>query len=107
VHIHGGDAMADVAIAPGRVGRAAVIIRILREDISELPARSVDVTLVPPTGAAATVSRQASHESDGSWQVDRIDLPEAGNWTVNVFVATPDAGSLPVLDAPIVIEGRR
>jgi putative copper resistance protein D len=47
VHIHGDDAMADVTVALGRVGRATVIVRILRDDLSELPARSVDVTLVP------------------------------------------------------------
>jgi putative copper resistance protein D len=107
VHIHGDDAMADVTVAPGRVGRATVIVRILRDDLSELPARSVDVTLVPPSSAAPAVSGDALHQPDGSWQIDGIDLPEAGNWTVKVFAATPATGSLPVLDAPIVIKDRR
>ena len=82
-------------------------IRILRDDLSELLARSVDVTLVPPSAAAASVSREAIHQPDGSWKVEGIDFPKAGNWMVKVLISVSTDGSLPILDATIVIEGRR
>jgi len=106
VHIHGNDAMADVSVEPGHVGNATVTVRVLDDDLSELSARSVRVTLTPPSGAAAPVSREAIYQPDGSWQADGIDLPEAGNWMVKLFVSV-STGSLPVLDAPIVIAPRR
>lgn len=69
VHIHGTGAMADVTVNPGRVGRVTIVIRISRDDLSELSARSVDIMLFPPSSAAVPLSREAVHQPDGSWQV--------------------------------------
>jgi putative copper resistance protein D len=106
VHIHGVGAMADVLIAPGRVGRADVIIHVLRDDLSELPARSVSVALIPPSGATDPETREAVHQSDTSWRVNGVEISEAGNWTVKVLVSVDAARTPLVLDAPIVIESR-
>jgi len=94
-HIHGDDAMADATVNPGRVGRATIVIRVLRGDLSELSARSVDLTLIPAAGAATPTAREAIRQTDGSWQVNGIDLPGAGSWTVKVLVAVPALGTLP------------
>ena len=48
VHIHTSEAMAEVTIEPGRTGMANAHIRVLRDDFSEYPARSVKFMLDPP-----------------------------------------------------------
>jgi putative copper resistance protein D len=102
VHIHTSAAMAEVTIEPGRTGEANATIRVLREDFSEFPAKSVELTLDPPA-AGARIARAAAHLPDGTWQVNALDLPQPGVWTVRVII--PTVGRAPiVLDAPIVID---
>ena len=102
VHIHTSEAMAEVTIEPGRIGKANALIRVLREDFSEYPVTSIEVTLDPPT-AGPRIARAAAHLPDGNWQVNALDLAQAGVWTVRVIIPT-DRGAPIVLDAPIVIE---
>jgi putative copper resistance protein D len=106
VHIHAPDAMADVTIDPGRVGQVKVRIRVLRDDFSDYPTNEVHLSIDPPKPGPLPIYRTAVRESDGTWEVDRIDLSEAGNWTVKVIVATSREKPI-VLDAPVVIEPRR
>jgi putative copper resistance protein D len=101
VHIHTNEAMAEVTIEPGRIGAANALIRILREDFSEFPARSVELTLDPPSGGRRA-TRVAAHLPDGTWQVNGLDLSRSGVWTVRVIVPT-EGGTAIVLDAPIEI----
>jgi putative copper resistance protein D len=104
VHIHAIEAMADVIVDPGRVGRVNVRIRVLRDDFSEFPTNEVHLNLDPPTPGLLAVYRTAVRQSDGTWEVDRIDLPQAGNWTVKVIVSSTSREKPIVLDAPVVIE---
>jgi uncharacterized membrane protein len=102
VHIHTSEAMAEVTIEPGRTGEANAMIRVLREDFSEFPAKSAELTLDPPA-AGAKIARVAAHLPDGTWQVNALELSQPGVWTVRVII--PTGGDAPiVLDAPIVIE---
>jgi putative copper resistance protein D len=101
VHIHSGAAMADVTIDPGRIGLANAKIRVLREDFSEFPVKSVELTLDPPA-AGPRIARAAAQLPDGSWQVNAVDLAQPGVWTVRVIIPV-DGGAPIVLDAPIVI----
>jgi putative copper resistance protein D len=102
VHIHTSEAMAEVTIEPGRIGLANAHIRILRDDFSEYPVKSVEFTLDPPA-AGAKIARAAAHLPDGTWEVNALDLGRPGVWTVRVII--PGAGGKPiVLDAPIVID---
>jgi putative copper resistance protein D len=102
VHIHTSEAMAEVTIEPGRTGMANAHIRVLRDDFSEYPVKSVELTLDPPA-ARAKIARTAAHLPDGTWEVNALDLGQPGVWTVRVII--PGAGGKPiVLDAPIVIE---
>jgi copper transport protein len=96
--------MADVTIDPGRVGRVNALIRVLRDDFSEFPASQVSLNLDAPAPGLQPVSRTAVYQSDGSWRVNDIDLPHAGNWTVRVTVGSNSGDKSIVLDAPIVIE---
>jgi hypothetical protein len=102
VHIHTNEAMAEVTLEPGRIGPANAVIRVLRDDFSEFPAKDVQLTL-EASGSNAKFLRNAAHLPDGTWQVNGVDLTQAGVWTVRVII-TPQAGSPIVLDAPIEID---
>ena len=102
VHIHTGEAMAEVTIDPGRIGTAKARIRLLREDFTEFPAKSVELALDPPA-AGPKIARAAAHLPDGTWQVNALELPQPGVWTVRLIIPT-DGGAPIVLDAPIVID---
>jgi len=101
VHIHTSLAVAEVTIEPGRIGAADARIRVLREDFSEHPARSVELALDPP-GGGPTITRMAAHLPDGTWQVKGVDLPHSGTWTVRVTIPNDDGAPI-VLDSPVVI----
>lgn len=103
VHIHTAEAMADVTIDPGRVGRVKIGIRLWREDMTELPARRVSVAFDPPNkNARSTSEHVAVRDEDGTWRVNDVDCTQDGVWTVRVII-NPHAGSNIVLDGPIVI----
>ena len=103
VHIHTEEAMAEVTIEPGRPGPAAASIRVMHEDSSQYATNDVRLELEPPSPAFPLVRRSAVLQSDGTWRVDGLNLPQPGNWTVRVTIA-PEKGKPIVLDAPIVIE---
>ncbi len=105
VHIHTNEAMAEVTIEPGRTGLANAHIRLLRDDFSELPAKSVELTLDAPAGGTK-IARAAAHLPDGTWEVNALNLPQPGIWTVHVIIPT-ERGATIVLDAPIVIEPKQ
>jgi putative copper resistance protein D len=105
-HIHAPEAMADVTINPGRAGRAAVTIRVSREDFTTFAAKDVRLVLDPPPASghlADSVNSLAKQQPDGTWTVNDITLARPGIWTVRVTVIA-QSGETIVLDAPIVIE---
>jgi len=103
VHIHLVEGMADVTIRPGRTGRARATIRLWNEDFGPLAARLVSMTLTAPGATANPTTLPALQRRDGAWEVDCIELSEAGNWTVTVDVMLDQTKRL-TLTAPIVIE---
>lgn len=103
VHIHDADAMADVTVDPGHVGRANVTIRVSREDFTIYPATVVTLTLDPPETSEGRIERSASEQNDGTWTVNGLALARAGKWIVRVKVMNR-SGQAIVLDAPIVID---
>jgi putative copper resistance protein D len=104
VHIHTSEAMAEVTINPGRAGRVRVSIRLSREDSSIFSAAEVMVVLTPQAQPATpSLFRAAMRQSDGTWQVDGLEIGQPGIWIVKLTV-TPGTGEPFVLDAPVVIE---
>jgi hypothetical protein len=96
--------MAEVTIDPGRTGRVCVSIRLSREDSSIFSAAEVMVVLTPQAQPATpSLFRPAMRQSDGTWQVDRLEIGQPGIWIVKLNVA-PETGEPFVLDAPVVIE---
>jgi putative copper resistance protein D len=104
-HIHTGEGMADVMIEPGRVGTARATIRLWNDDLEILPARSLTLTLTAQTVGGKPVTLSAVQEPDAAWIVDGIQLPEAGNWNVEVD-AILGTGKRLELKAPIVIDAK-
>jgi putative copper resistance protein D len=105
VHIHSGQAMADVTIEPGRTGTVRATIRLWDDNLATLAAREVTLTLTAPAAASKPITRAAAPGPDHSWQVDGIELVQPGNWTVVVSAVLGQNRRL-VLDAPIVIEAK-
>ena len=102
VHIHSAQGMADVTINPGRIGAARATIRLLNDDLDPLAAERVTLTLTAPAQASKPLMRSAALASDGAWEVDGIELAQAGNWMVQVGAVLERGGQLS-LAAPIVI----
>jgi copper resistance protein D len=103
VHIHSEQGMADVTIAPGRVGTAHATVRLWDGDFGPLEARQVTFALTAPAAGSKPITRVATQDSDGAWQIGDITLSQPGNWTVTVDAVLGPTSHL-ILDAPIVIE---
>ena len=102
VHIHTEAVMADVTIDPGHAGKSTATIRLSRDDASVYFARRVQMTLAPREFAAPPVERAAAQIPDGTWQIENLNVPRAGVWTLRLDIDT-GTGAPVVLDAPIVI----
>jgi putative copper resistance protein D len=102
-HIHAPEAMADVTINPGRAGRAAVTIRVSREDFSIFTAKAVRLVMDAPADSGKPIDLNTTQQPDGTWTVSDIPLAQPGIWTVRVIVIA-QSGETIVLDAPIVID---
>jgi putative copper resistance protein D len=104
-HIHSEAGMADVMIEPGRIGTARATIRLWNDDLETLPARSLTLTLTAPETGSKPQTRNAVQQPDAAWVVDGIELPQAGNWNVEVD-AMVGTGKPLKLVAPIVIDAK-
>jgi len=102
VHIHSNNGMAEVTIAPDHPGVARASIRLISGDLSPLAANEVTLVLEAPSGASA-ISRAAARVSDGTWEVNELEIGQSGIWIVKLTVKR-DSSEPFVLEAPIVIE---
>jgi putative copper resistance protein D len=106
VHIHSNAGMADVTITPGRVGTARATIRLWNDEFEPLAAKKLTFSLRAPGTGSELITRSPAPDQDGSWIIDGLELPQAGNWTVTIDATLVDKRRL-LLDAPIVIEPER
>jgi len=106
VHIHSNAGMADVTIMPGRVGTARATIQLWNEDFQPLAAEKLTFSLRAPGIGSELITRSPAPDQDGSWIIDGLELPQAGDWTVAIDATLADNRRL-LLDAPIVIEPER
>jgi copper resistance protein D len=106
VHIHSNAGMADVTIIPGRVGTARATIQLWNEDFQPLAAEKLTFSLRAPGNGSELITRSPAPDQDGSWIIDGLELPQAGDWTVAIDATLADNRRL-LFDAPIVIEPER
>ena len=106
VHIHSNAGMADLTIMPGRVGTARATIQLWKEDFQPLAAEKLTFSLRAPGIGNEVITRSPAPDQDGSWIIDGLELPRAGDWTVTIDATLADNRRL-LLDAPIVIEPER
>lgn len=90
VHIHSAKAMADVTLAPGRVGRTNASIVIMTGDFGPLDAKEVTFVASNPAAGVEPIRRSAAKPGDGTWRVDELTLPVPGRWTVRLDILVSD-----------------
>jgi putative copper export protein len=103
VHIHAEPAMADVTVMPGRAGLLDITIRLMRDDFTLLPARSVALQLSRPAEDAPPRSFVATETSLGYWRVGPVSLTPPGVWTVELDIGLGENRTV-TLDGPLVLE---
>jgi copper transport protein len=90
IHIHGGKAMADLSVTPGRAGPVTASIFVATGDLQPLEAMEVTLTLADPAAGIEPMRRTASRQGDGSWRVEGLTIPVAGRWSVRVDILVSD-----------------
>ena len=84
VHLHTSRAMAEVTIAPGRVGTASASIALATGDLKPLDAREVTLILANPAAGIEPIRRAATRTDDGTWRVNDLVIPVAGRWSIEI-----------------------
>lgn len=95
VHIHTLPAMAELTLSPGRKGRTSAIITIMTGEYGPLDAEAITLTLSPPETGIAPIQQAALKRGDGTWRIERMELPIAGSWSVELDIRVK--GSAPIL----------
>jgi copper transport protein len=90
LHIHAQKAMADLTVTPGRAGPAEASIAIMTGDFGPLDAKEVTLVLSNPGAGIEQIKRPAHKASDGTWQVDDLNLPLPGRWSVRIEILVSD-----------------
>jgi copper transport protein len=90
VHIHSEKAMAEISVAPGRVGPASVSIALLDGEFGPLAAKELRLALANRAAGIEAVERPAIRQPDGSWLVDGLTVPVAGRWSVELEILVSD-----------------
>ncbi|MBN9267641.1 MAG: copper resistance protein CopC [Hyphomicrobium sp.] len=97
VHIHTLPAMAELTLSPGRKGRISAIITIMTGEYGPLDADAITLTLSPPEAGIAAIQQAALKRGDGTWRIERMELPIAGSWSVELDIRVKD-------NAPILLK---
>ncbi|MGE0500126.1 MAG: copper resistance protein CopC [Rhizobiaceae bacterium] len=100
-HIHIGTAMADVSVAPGRVGEVEVLVFPMHPDMRPLEAKEVIVEFSLPEAGVEPLRRKAERIETGGWTAE-LALPLPGAWTVKLEVMVSDFDKV-TMDAPVEI----
>jgi len=90
MHVHSGNAMADLEITPGRVGVARASIVLMNGEMAPLDAQEVTLVLSNPDAGIEPIRRRAEKPGDGIWRVDDLTLPVAGKWQARIDILVSD-----------------
>lgn len=101
IHIHTLPAMADLTVSPGRAGETKVTIAIMTGEYGPLPADAVDLTFATPSGEAKVRTAATKHE-DGTWRIDRFEIPSAGTWSATLEIRPRASDPILLTDAIVI-----
>jgi copper transport protein len=90
LHIHTGQAMADVTISPGRSGHADISAIIMTGEWGPLDARELTFVLSNEAAGIEPIRRAASRPGDGTWRASEVFLPLGGTWTIRLEILVSD-----------------
>ena len=102
VHIHTLKAMAEITITPGRAGPVAVSIMVMTGDFEPLDPKEITLVLSKPDAGIAALKRPATRAGDGTWRVDGLVVPLAGQWTAGLDILVSDFDMVKIT-APVEI----
>lgn len=90
IHLHGEKMMAMVTLSPGKVGANRAHIDLLGGDFGPLAASEVTLTLKPEDGSIEERATIARVDPAGGYEVDRLFLPFAGAWRLEIDARIDD-----------------
>ncbi|HEY4199564.1 MAG TPA: copper resistance protein CopC [Devosiaceae bacterium] len=90
LHIHSDKAMAELTLTPGHAGPVAASIFVMDGSFGPLNPKDVTLALSRPQAGIEPLRYPAVLGEDGSWHVDQVTLPQAGDWTAEVDVLVDD-----------------
>ena len=101
-HLHSEKAMANVTIAPARVGSDDITIELETPDERPLAAIEVSVTLSNPQAGIEPITRPAVRTGGVRWSVRGVPFPVPGRWTLALDILISDFEKV-TIDAPVLI----
>ncbi|MEM6439108.1 MAG: copper resistance protein CopC [Pseudomonadota bacterium] len=90
LHIHRGDAMADLSLTPGRAGPVEVSLGFQTADFEELTPQEVEIAFAKPEAGIEPLRLDALRGGDGFWHAGPVVLPRPGDWQVTVRLLITD-----------------
>lgn len=89
-HIHGGKAMADLWIGPGRSGPVTIVANLLSGDFGQIDPKEVSITFSNPNAGIEPFKRRLQRGSAGEWRAEGVTIPLPGRWRVRIDVLISD-----------------
>lgn len=89
-HLQTRVAQADVTISPGRVGKSDITVTVMTGDFGPLDAKQLTVVLSNAAAGVEPIRREALKPGDGTWRVEGLQIPAAGQWTVRLEILVTD-----------------
>lgn len=90
VHLHGREAMADIALIPGRPGQNRAEILPLDSDFQPFAPLEVTLFFAKPDEGLERIELRAELGDDGLWEAGPIHLPQGGRWDVVADILITD-----------------
>jgi copper transport protein len=90
IHIHGGKAMFQVLVSPGKAGVDDFVLQLMTGEGSLLEAKEATLTLSLPERGIEPIEREAELGPDGYWHVRKVELPFAGRWHIRIDALVTD-----------------
>lgn len=89
-HFHTAQAMAEITLTPGRAGPMTASIVVTNGVFEPLDPMELTLVLAKPDTGIEPMKRAARKAGDGTWRVDGLIIPMAGEWTIGLDILVSD-----------------